>query len=405
MTKERTVYIAGAGIGGLTLALALARFNLKIVVLERTETIETEGAGLQIPPNARRVLDRLGLGNDLSQDGLEPKGIDIYPFRHPIALVTLELGEAIRQKFGAPYCVIHRADLAHALYSACKRFANIDIRFSVSNFDLVTHARGLSLSVDQASGGGHHDARPHAFVGADGINSPTRTKIMGGPEAKYSGLCAWRAMVPISALGDIINLDNTSMFWAPGFHLVLYAHPVRDQVNIVLVTHEKLDDPLKAALPKKPTLPKMLLKSERIEAIIAAVSDNWRMWPLKSVTMDNWHHGPVGLIGDAAHAMLPFQAQGAAMAIEDAAILAPLLASGMKAEAAFRRYQDLRKKRVEKVAKISARNASIYHLEWPSTLARDALISAQGSRAHFERLGWIYNYDPLVDVNASAPVT
>ncbi len=402
-SSRRTVYIAGAGIGGLTLALALAEFDLNIVVLERTQTIETQGAGLQISPNARRVLDRLGLNNALDKAGFEPKGIDIYPFRRPKPLVSLQLGEVVRQRFSAPYCVIHRADLAGALFDACKRFANIDIQFGVSNFDLVTHARGLSLSVDQALMGGHHDARPHAFVGADGVNSPTRTKILGGPAAKYSGFCAWRAMVPLAAMAKTLNLANTSLFWAPGFHVVAYPHPVRDQVNIVLVTRQKLDNPQKTSLIKTPALPKMLLKSEKIEAIIASVANNWTMWPLKAVTTNHWYQGPVGLIGDAAHAMLPFQAQGAAMAIEDAAILAPLLASDLTAKTAFERYQSLRQKRVDRVVRISARNAFIFHMEWPFTLARDAAISAQGPRAHFQRLGWIYDYDPETEFNTSTP--
>ncbi|VAW17320.1 Uncharacterized oxidoreductase [hydrothermal vent metagenome] len=409
-TTERTVYIAGAGIAGLTLALALARFELKIVVLERTQTIEVEGAGLQISPNARRVLDRLGLSEALDKMGFEPQGIDIYPFRCPSPIVTLELGEAARQQFMAPYCVIHRADLAQALFSACKRFANIDIQFGIANFDLVTHARGLSLSVDKASGGQHHDARPHAFVGADGVNSPTRTKILGGPEARYSGFCAWRAMVPISTMANTLNLDNTSLLWAPGFHLVAYPHPIRKQVNIVLATKEKLaaitQSSLrkKSFLRKKPSLPNMMLKSKIIEDIIATVGNGWKMWPLNAVTSDKWHQGPVGLIGDAAHAMLPFQAQGAAMAIEDAAILAPLLASDLKADAAFERYESLRKKRVERVARLSARNASFYHMEWPFSLTRDTVISAQGPKAHFERLGWIYNYDSEAALNKSAPL-
>jgi len=398
VSKGRTIYIAGAGIGGLTLALALAKFAVNIVVLERSKTPQTEGAGLQISPNARRILDRLGLCDALNKTGFEPKGVDIYPFRRPSPLITMELAGAARQKFAAPYCVIHRADLARAMFDACKRFANIDIQFGVRNFDLVTHARGLSLYVEKERGGSY-DARPHAFAGADGVHSPTRTRLLGGPEAKYSGYVAWRTMIARKNLQSVINLENTSLFWAPGFHLVAYPLPMRDQVNIVLATREKLDDPTKTSALKTPTLPKMLLKSEKIEAIISAAHNNWTRWPLNAVTTNKWYQGPVGLIGDAAHAMLPFQAQGAAMAIEDAAILAPLLASDLKAEAAFARYRLLRKKRVGRVAKISASNALVYHMEWPFTLARDAVIRARGPKAHFKRLGWIYNYDPASKLN------
>ncbi len=398
-----TIYIAGAGIAGLTLALALARLELNVVVLERAISPRSDGAGLQISPNARRVLDRLGLGEALDKTGFEPQGIDLYPFRRPTPLVTLTLGDTIHKKFGAAYCVMHRADLAEALLDACKRFANIDIRFGIRNFDLVTHARGLSVSVEQFSGDGH-TARPHAFVGADGVHSLTRTKILAGPKSNYSGFVAWRTMLPLGPLKSVLNTTNTSLFWGPDFHLIAYPHPGRDQLNVAMFTREKLNDPTSIQTHASPTPPKMLFKSKHFEAILELAKENWTMWPLNAVSTGCWTRGPVGLVGDAAHAMLPFQAQGAAMAIEDAAVLAPLLASAVNAEDAFARYQLLRQKRVERVAAISARNGDIYHMEWPFTLARNIVVGAQGPIAHFERLGWIYGYDPASEIDA-APVS
>ena len=131
----RTYYIAGAGIAGMTLALALAKFGASVVILERSQIISEFGAGLQVSPNARKILDNLGLGDAIAARSLEPAGIDIYPWRRPDPLVTLELGAVMRQRFGAPYVVMHRADLADALYKACRRFANIDILFGVRGWD------------------------------------------------------------------------------------------------------------------------------------------------------------------------------------------------------------------------------------------------------------------------------
>ena len=396
----RTIYIAGAGIAGLTLALALAKFGATVVVLERTEKLVTAGAGIQISPNARCVLDRLGLSRQLTQYGLVPEAIDIYPFRRPRPLISLKIGEEAQKLFGAPYAVIHRADLADILFNACRRFANIDIQFGVRQFDIATHARGLSIAIEDA---GHNtrNARPFAFIGADGVHSRTRTVIMSGPEAKYSGYVAWRTMIPISMLAEkgILAKDRTSLLWGPGFHLVAYPHPRHDRFNVALFTKEKLDDARKISTVKGPSLPRMLLKSPQIEAIIENAIAGWSMWPLNAVSTSQWHKGPVGLIGDAAHAMLPFQAQGAAMGIEDAAILAPLLVTEPDATSALARYQSLRKKRVERVQRVSARNGMIYHMEWPFTLARDMVVSAQGPKGHFNRLRWLYGYDPNPEVN------
>ena len=304
----RTIYIAGAGIAGLTLALALAKFGATVVVLERTEKLETTGAGIQISPNARCVLDRLGLSRQLARFGFVPESIDIYPYRRPKPLISLRVGEEAAVRFGAPYGVIHRADLADILFNACRRFANIDIQFGVRQFDMVSHTKGLSLSVEQAN---HStiEARPFACIGADGVHSRTRTVIMSGPEAKYSGYVAWRTMIPISMLADnhIIARDRVSLLWGPGFHAVAYPHPHHDRFNVALFTKEKLGDPNKVSKVQEPSLPKMLLKSPQIEALVENAIAGWSMWPLNAVSTSEWHKGPVGLIGDAAHAMLPFR--------------------------------------------------------------------------------------------------
>ena len=141
----RTYYVAGAGIAGLTLALALAKFGATVVVLERNATISEFGAGLQISPNARKILNDLGLDEALAACSLEPTGIDIYPWRRPAPLVTLELGIIMRARFGAAYAVMHRADLADALYKACRRFANIDMLFGVRSVDAVNDAQKKTL--------------------------------------------------------------------------------------------------------------------------------------------------------------------------------------------------------------------------------------------------------------------
>jgi salicylate hydroxylase len=402
MSGGRTVYVAGAGIAGLTLALALAKFGATVVVLERNKTIQEFGAGLQISPNARRVLNQLGLEKQISARSFEPEGIDLYPFRARKPLMTLQLGEAVRERYGVPYAVMHRADLVEVLHRACRRFANIDIVFGVRSFDAVSHARGVSVSADEESGRSR-SARAFAFVGADGVNSQTRTRILGGPSADPQDRVAWRALVDIGALGGLVALDRTSVLFAPGYHAVCYPLPHRGKLNIALFAREKTGIRPGTLPPKHPTLPYAMLHSPAFDAIMEVAHEHWGYWPLATVSTDNWYEGGIGLIGDAAHAMVPFQAQGAAMGIEDAAILAPLLMTEPSASSAFERYVSLRRARVDRVARISQSNGVAFHLEWPFTAGRDAVLRLQGPRGHLKRLNWLYGYNPSPDVEIPAP--
>lgn len=392
----RTVYIAGAGIAGMSLALALAKFGTTVVVLERRQSVQEVGAGLQISPNARKVLNRLGLDKAIATRSFEPVGIDVVPYGAKRPLVTLELGRVIEERFGAPYAVMHRGDLADVLYRACKRFANIDILFGVRSYDVVSHARGVSVTVDEADGKSR-SARAFAFIGADGVNSRTRTGVLMGPEANYTGAVAWRITLEQTALQHVIPGDRTTLLWGPGYHAVVYPLPYRHQVNVALFAKCKAELAFGEDPPKAPKLPWAALKSPQFDAILEAAGEDWGFWPLSTVNTPAWTEGGVGVIGDAAHAMMPFQAQGAVMAIEDAAILAPLLMTEPDAESALRRYQSIRQPRVERVRKTSDSNGFAFHLEWPFTVARNAVVKLQGPRGHLDRLAWLYGYDVAPD--------
>ncbi len=398
----RTIYIAGAGIAGMTLALALAKFGATVIVLERNKSVQEIGAGIQLSPNARRVLNQLGLDKAIAQKSFEPSGIDVVPFRAQKPLVTLALGAAMRERYGAPYAVMHRADLADILFRACKRFANIDMLFGVRGFDAVTHSRGISITADEADGTAR-SARVHAFVGADGVNSETRTRVLGGPAATYSGYIAWRTTISIDLLHGVLPMDRTTLLLAPGYHAVCYPLPSRKQVNVALFAKQRADRTGASTLPKDPKLPWAALPSRTFDTIVSAAKGGWGYWVVNTVDAPSWGEGGIGLIGDAAHAMLPFQAQGAAMAIEDAAILAPLLMTEPDGASAFRRFEAMRRPRVSRVRKVSNFNGFAYHMEWPFTLGRNAVLLAQGSRGHLRRLDWLYGFDAAPEASVPAP--
>lgn len=383
-TAGRSYIIAGAGISGMTLALALAKFGATVVVLERHADVQEFGAGLQISPNARHALNRLGLDEALGRISLEPQALDLYPQFSRKPLVSMELGAVMRERFGAPYVVMHRADLADALYKACRRFANIDMLFGVRQWDVVSHARGVTVALDEANGQSR-TTRADAFIGADGVHSHTRLAMLDGPQAKYGNRVAWRTLVPTDTVADEIALDRVSVFFGSGFHLVCYPLPHRGQVNLALFMPGKkpLDD--QQPQPKRP--------GSKVAAILAAAANGWTPWPMYTVDASVWHKGNIGIVGDAAHAMVPFQAQGAAMGIEDATELAPLLMGTESASEAFSRYAAQRQKRTSQVAALSASNGRIFHLPWPLSVARDLVIRIQGPRAHLRRLNWVYAYE------------
>lgn len=376
--------IAGAGIAGMTLALALAKYGASVTVLERHDAVQEFGAGLQISPNARHILNRLGLDDTLASIALEPQALDVFPQGAQTPAVSMVLGAIMRERFGAAYAVMHRADLADALHEACRRFANIDIVFGVRGWDVVSHADGVTVVAEDTSGQSR-TLRARAFIGADGVHSHTRRILLQGPDAVFQHRIAWRTMVPAELVASQIAMDRVSVFFGAGFHLVCYPLPHRHQVNLALF--------MPSATPDVTEQPRPIRPGTRAEALLAAAGDRWTAWPMFTVRTSNWHVGNIGIIGDAAHAMVPFQAQGAAMGIEDAAVLAPLLIGTEQAESALARYAATRQPRVKRVAALSAENGRIFHMAWPLSLARDAVMRLQGPQAHLRRLGWVYGYD------------
>lgn len=388
--KARTFVIIGAGISGLTLALALAKLGAKSVVLERNNTIQEFGAGLQIGPNARRALNYLGLNDEVYRRGFEPDGIDIYSFKDDTPLITLNMGEAAFEHFGVPYSVMHRADLAQMLFQETKKHSEISIKFGVEKFTAEQQDGKLTVTYDSAKKK-PKPLHPFALIGADGVGSITRTSILAGPAAEYTGYVAWRALIDLEKCTSILASDRSSLLWGAGFHAVAYPLLHRGLLNVALFTRESAS--VGFGVRDTPSLPEEISEDVKFSKI-QELADDWTHWPLATVKTPQWHKGAIGLIGDAAHSMVPFQAQGAAMGIEDALILAPDLLNSATADAAFTKYENRRQARVARVQKLSASNGEIFHMRTPLSYARDLTVRWRGPNDHFKRLSWLYDYDP-----------
>lgn len=400
MTLSRTIVIAGAGVGGLTAALALAARGFRIVVLEKAEQLEEVGAGLQLSPNASRVLVELGLTERLKLRAVTPEALCIMSARAGGEVLRMPLGEAASARAGAPYWVVHRADLQSALAGAVADHPDIDLKLGATFEDVAPHAKGLT--VVHRSGTIRRSDLASALIGADGVWSTVRQHLFPEVQPRFSGLIAWRGTLDATQLPKDFTARRVQLWMGPNAHLVAYPIAGGRQINVVAVLPgtwnrpgwSTAGDPFEVmdafAAPRWPPAARMMLTAV----------DNWRKWALFGVPDGcPWSSGPVALLGDAVHAMLPFAAQGAGMAIEDAAVLAQHLsleAAGSAAgiAAALKQYGRARQARVRRVQRTARQQGRIYHLSGPLAIARDLAIRALGPERMLARQDWIYGWRP-----------
>lgn len=398
MAASRTIFVAGAGIGGLTASLTLAGQGFRVVILEKSERLEEIGAGLQLSPNASRVLVGLGLQPRLAARAVMPDAISLMSVQSGGEVARLPLGEAASLRAGAPYWVMHRADLQAALQAAVNDHPDIELRLGCQFEDAATHAKGLT--VVQRSGTARQQELALALIGADGVWSTVRHHLFPQAQPQFSGLIAWRGTLEATQLPREYGARRVQLWMGPNAHLVAYPISGERQINIVAVVPGTWNRPgwsapadaneLKTAFAS-PTWP------APARMIIGAV-DGWRKFALFTVPEGGeWTKGAIALLGDAAHAMLPFAAQGAGMAIEDAAVLAKCLREsqnegGPTIAAAMQRYARERRSRVARVQRAARRNGMIYHLTGPMAYARDLAIKAMGAQRVLARQDWIYDW-------------
>ena len=398
MAALRTIFVAGAGIGGLTASLALARQGFRVVVLEKAERLEEAGAGLQLSPNASRVLVDLGLAPRLAARAVTPEAISLMSARRGGEVARMPLGEAATLRAGAPYWVAHRADLQAALQAEVNDNPDIELRLGCQFEDAVAHARGLT--VVQRSGMTRQEGLALALVGADGIWSTVRQHLFPEVAPQFSGLIAWRGTLDATQLPREYTSRRVQLWMGPNAHLVAYPISGARQLNVVAVVPGTWNRPGWSA-PGEANEIKNVFATSRwpgpARMMIGAV-DDWRKWALFTVPEGGeWTAGAIALLGDAAHAMLPFAAQGAGMAIEDAAVLAKCLGGGVGESvaaipAALKRYARLRRSRVARVQRTARRNGTIYHLNGAAAFARDLFIRSMGPRRMLARQDWIFDW-------------
>lgn len=387
--------IAGAGIGGLAAALALHDIGIASTLVEKRTALNETGAGIQLSPNATKVLFDLGLGQALIRHAVEPDSVAVRALKSGAELSRLELGDVMRARYGAPYLVIARPDLHTIMLDALRGRASVRLLAGRTATAAATRD-GKAIVTIANTAGQQEDLTADIAIGADGVWSRTR-QALGGGAPQYRGFHAWRTVIPANDLPEHIRANATGLWLGGGLHLVHYGISGGQAVNVVAVipSREALPDWSHEADPA--IVAQAFAKADIRARDLIAAGRSWRIHALHDATPPaRWSAGRVTLLGDAAHPVLPFLAQGGALAIEDAATLAALLReaaiAGMAPERALEMYSAARRSRALKVQKQARSNGRIYHLPAPFSLARNMVMRRMGGAGVLSRYDWLYGW-------------
>ena len=386
--------IAGAGIGGLTCALALIRRGFRAVVLEQAEALDPVGAGIQLSPNASRILIDLGLAERLEAAVTVPREIRVLRSHNAREIVRAAIGPGAAFRYGAPYWVVHRGDLQAALVERLQASADGALHLGRSVEDFAVHAHGVT--VETRTSAGPRSEHGIALVGADGLWSQMRGRVGNETPAHFCGRTAWRATVAADLVPQEFREPITWLWLGPKAHLVHYSVRAGAAVNIVAIIEDDWQNPGWSEPGVRADILARFSAWAAEPRALLATPDSWSKWALFERTpLRTWTAGPVTLLGDAAHPILPFLAQGGAMAIEDGAVLADCLARRADRPAsAFETYEGLRRPRTVRVARASRNNGWIYHLSGPAALARNIALQRLSGEKLLTRYDWLYDWRP-----------
>jgi salicylate hydroxylase len=384
---RRHILIAGGGIAGLSVALALERLGLAATVFERSKFAETAGAGIQLSPNATRLLEQLGVLSHLQALAVEPKTVLLCDGATTMPLLSMDIQDA-RKRWGAPYLVAHRADLYAALLAQAKSRPAIRIRIGCEVAHFASHANGVTVSLTSDNVVSEEEGM--LLIGADGVWSRIRARL-GGSRPVFSGRVAFRKMFEPDqlppALRRLLTEKQVAAFLSPRAHIVAYPVSGSRSLNLVAI----LKGPEGTERPVQDDWGQF----DPALASLFSEPNGWTPYPLYSVPATNdWSDGKsVALIGDAAHAMEPYAAQGAAMAIEDAWVFAACLAKHRtQIPSALAEYATRRRPRVERIVQRTRANRFAYHAGPVLAPFRNALFRYRGESLR-SGLNWIYEFD------------
>jgi len=399
MTKR--ILIAGGGIGGLCGALALQQKGFSVQIFEQSSALEEVGAGIQLSPNAMHVLHKLGLGPQLAALAFRPLQATMRHYQTGAEYLRMPLGETAQDKYGAPYLHIHRADLHQVLYQAAiERGVELNLDAQVAGYRHLRQDQRQQVLLCLQNG---REISGDVLIGADGVRSKIKACMHSDSKLDFSGHVAWRATVATSNLPPELVKPDANLWVGPGGHIVSYYVRGGTQINVVAVQERQDWSNESWNVPGDAEQLRSAFSAWHPEVVelLNAVQSCYLWGLFTSKPLSTWVDGQVTLLGDACHPMLPFVAQGAAMAIEDGYSLASELAKipvwqTMNVEQALHFYQSARLERVTKVQKMAANNADLYHMKGVTANAK--LLALKGMNSVFPQLAivpmkFIYQYN------------
>ncbi len=389
------ILIAGAGVAGLSAALECAARGWTVQLVEKAKALSEVGAGLQLAPNAMRHLERLGVANRLSSQAVTPEALYLMDGRKARPLLTMQLGDKAFKRWRHPYIVCHRADLQTALLDACLENPNIEINLDAEIIGHKADRNGLTATIRR--GGADEDIAAAYLVACDGVWSAQRATA-GYDKARFSGHIAWRTTLAADALPSSFSAavpekKSVSAWLGQKAHFIAYPVKGGDFFNFVAITTGDNPGEVWSKTGDKVQLQSFYEGwSNPVRDVLSAATD-WTYWPLFEMAEAQFV-GPdrTVFLGDASHAVTPFAAQGAAMAIEDAAALAEALDDG-EPNSALKRFDSIRKERIAAVAKRGQLNRFAYHATGVFALGRNMLFAMRSPDTFLKDLDWLYGYD------------
>jgi 2-polyprenyl-6-methoxyphenol hydroxylase-like FAD-dependent oxidoreductase len=384
-----TIVVVGGGIAGIATAIALARRELAVEVLEQAGAAEAAGAGVQIGPNAAHALQAIGAYEAVAARSTEPSGLAIRNGETGATLAAIPFGQRFEARFGAPYRVAHRADLLDALLLTANQIPGITLRYG-----------GRVMAVAANDDGGHtlqladgSERRVRALIGADGIRSTVRAHLLRDGPPVPSGHRLYRSLFDPAALPAAMAGDEVTLDLLPNAHVVTYRVAGGRLVNVVVVIAGNGEGAeWSVPVDRAEVLGGLQRRAAMLDALLTA-APGWTRWTgADRPPAQRWGEGSATLVGDAAHPALPFLAQGAAMALEDAAVLGGLATEAATLAEAFRRYEQQRQARTARLTITARRQGAIYHQSGGLRLLRDLVLRLAPASLAIRQLDWLYRW-------------
>jgi 2-polyprenyl-6-methoxyphenol hydroxylase-like FAD-dependent oxidoreductase len=381
------VLIAGGGIGGLAAALALARRGFPVKVLEQSAQIGEIGAGIQLGPNAFSAFDALGIGERARRRAVHTDSLVMMDAVDASEVASMPVGEAFRRRFGNPYAVSHRADVHQSLLEGVQENRHIEL---VTSARVVkVEQRGDTVSAIDSEGRSHRGA---AMIGCDGVKSSVRAQFVNDP-VRVSGHVVYRAVAAAATFPAELKLNAPCLWAGPDCHLVHYPLRGAEQYNVVVTFHSTKPEEWGVTEGSREEVMSYFTGIAPLPRKLLDLPKSWRRWATGDrEPIGRWTFGRVTLLGDAAHPMLQYLAQGACMALEDAVTLGEALRREGDFERAFARYEAARIARTARVVLMTREMGRIYHAKGVERLVRNDLWKGRSPERFYDSLEWLYGW-------------